>query len=98
MLIHQPGEPQYISTEIDLANNAIIASNAAPTNQYLRNVANTLINAVQLLRQIELDDDPPPIVPPPLTRQNAYFVPNHMNMGGGYYKRKTNKKRKTKRR
>ncbi len=90
-LIVQPGEREHIITEIHLANNAIIASNAQPNNQYLRNVANTLINTVQDLRQIELDYDPPPL-PIQLTHQNGMYKV------GGYYKRKTNKKRKTKRR
>ena len=81
----------------NLANDAILASNNDVTNRGLRNAAYNCILALDALR-FEFYPDALPSISPILTRQHGYTVQDSMNMSGGYYKRKTNKKRKTKRR
>ncbi len=92
LIVVDPDENEVLVVQArNLANNAIQASNHDLTNRDLRNAA---IACIQELDSIifHFYPDALPSLSPQLTRQNAMYK------GGGYYKRKTNKKRKTKRR
>ena len=98
LIVVDPDENEVLVVQArNLANNAIQASNHDLTNRDLRNAAIACIQELDRIR-FHFYPDALPSLSPQLTRQNGYSVHDGMNMSGGYYKRKTNKKRKTKRR